>query len=169
MIPTNRSSKQMAQTIEGNLDATSLRIAVVVSRFNEPITVKLLQSATSKLVEHGIPADHIDSFWVAGAFEIPQVVKALALTDRYDGIIPLGCVIRGETPHFDYLCDSVTSGLTHLALDFDIPIVFGVLTTDTPDQALARTTADRDKGLEAAEALIELISALHSVEISSNG
>ena len=158
----------MAQTIEGNFDAASLRIAVVISRFNESITTKLLESARSTLVEQGILADHIDSIWVAGAFEIPQVVKSLALSERYDGIIPLGCVIRGETPHFDYICDSVTSGLTQLSLEFDTPIVFGVLTTDTLDQALARTIPGRDKGVEASEALLELISALNTIETSGD-
>ena len=164
MTPMNRWCRLMAKTTDPQL----LKIAIVTSKFNEPITQKLYESAKKKLIESGVPEHNISSYWVAGAFEIPQVVKELARDGDIDGIIPLGCVIRGETPHFDYICDSVTRGLTKISLEHSTAITFGVLTVDTAEQALARTSPGQDKGVEASEALLQLISTLSSVRNSKD-
>jgi 6,7-dimethyl-8-ribityllumazine synthase len=153
----------MGKTSERRPSPPGLRIAIVVSRFHASITRKLLQGAQRQLLRHGVESADMDVVWVPGAFELPQAVRALASTDRYDGILPLGCVIRGETPHFEYICQSVTAGLTQLALEIETPIAYGVLTTDTVEQAAARAGSRRNKGAEAAKSLIELIRVLHSL------
>lgn len=154
----------MDKTTEEPLRGKGLRIAVVVSRFNTPITQKLLEGAVEQLKRLGVREGGIEVMWVPGAFELPQAVKALAQTRKYDGILPLGCVIRGETPHFDYICQAVTYGLSELALRSEVPIVYGVLTTDTAEQALERAGSERNKGAEAAASLIELIGALRTLK-----
>ena len=154
----------MRRTIEGGLSAEGLRIAVAVSRFNRGITEKLLEGALDRLRRLGASEEDVDVLWVPGAFELPQAVRALMNTQRYDGILPLGCVIRGETPHFEYICQAVTQGLTQLALKGDVPLVYGILTVDTPEQAWERTGAKGNKGAEAAEALVELVRALQALD-----
>ncbi len=143
---------------------SGLRIAIAVSRFNAAITEKLLEGAKARLKRLGVAEGQIDVVWVPGAFELPQAVRALVQTGRYDGILPLGCVIRGETPHFEYICQAVTSGLAWLALESETPIVFGVLTTNTEEQAFERAGRKSHKGAEAAESLIELIEALKALK-----
>jgi len=154
----------MGKTIEGKLQGEGLKVAVVVSRFNSAVTQRLLDGALDRLRRLGVSSKEIEVVWVPGSFELPQAAKALAQTGRYDGILPLGCVIRGETPHFDYICRAVTQGLSHVALESDIPIVYGVLTADTAEQALERSGLKSNKGAEAAESLIELISVLRAIK-----
>ena len=154
----------MGTTVEGRLDGHGLTIGIAVARFNASITGSLLAGARERLVRLGADEADIDTLWVPGAFELPQGAQGLMDTERYDGVIALGCVIRGGTPHFDYVCRSVTDGLTGLALNRDTPLVYGVLTCDTPDQAQARAGLKSNKGAEAAESLIELIRGLEQLK-----
>ncbi len=136
-------------------DATAFRFAVIVSRFNETVTGSLRDAATAALEEAG--ASDVQVFPVPGAFEIPQAARAAAETGRFDAIVCLGCVIRGETPHFDYLAAAVAHGISDAAGDTGVPMAFGVLTTDTVEQAAARSGPGADnKGREAAAAAIEM-------------
>lgn len=157
----------MSRTTEGGLSAQGLKLAIAVSRFNRGITEKLLAGALDRLRRLGIAEEAVDVLWVPGAFELPQAVKALIKTRRYDGILPLGCVIRGETPHFEYICRAVTQGLTQLALQSDVPLVYGIITADTTQQALERAGIKGNKGAEAAEALVELIHALRALKTTT--
>jgi 6,7-dimethyl-8-ribityllumazine synthase len=144
-------------TYESSEDASGLRFAVVVSRFNEVISVKLLDGCSAELIRCGARREDIDVAWVPGAFEIPIAARALASSSRYDALVTLGSVIRGETPHFDYVCRGVTDGLREVMRDTSLPVGFGVLTTDDVDQALARAGGEKcDKGAEAARAAIEM-------------
>ena len=136
-------------------DATAFRFAVIVSRFNETVTGSLREAATAALGEAG--AANVQVFSVPGAFEIPQAARAAAETGRFEAIVCLGCIIRGETPHFDYIASAVAHGITDAAGDTGIPMAFGVLTTDTVEQAAARSGPGPDnKGREAAAAAIEM-------------
>ena len=136
-------------------DATALRFAVVVSRFNETITGSLRDAATAALKEAG--ATDVQVLSVPGAFEVPQAARAAAETGRFDAIVCLGCIIRGETPHFDYIASAVAHGITEAAGDTGVPMAFGVLTTDSVEQATARSGPGPDnKGREAAAAAIEM-------------
>ena len=139
-----------------SLDASPFRFAVIVSRFNEPITASLRSSAVDALSRAG--AANVEVFDVPGAYEIPQAARAAAETGRFDAIVCVGCVIRGETPHFDYISSAVAHGVMTAAGDTGVPMAFGVLTTDTPEQASARARegADDNKGREAALAAIEM-------------
>lgn len=136
-------------------DASALRFAVIVSRFNETITGSLRDAATAALQEAG--ASTVQVLDVPGAFEIPQAARAAAESGRFDAIVCLGCIIRGDTPHFDYIASAVAHGITDAAGDTGVPMAFGVLTTDTMEQAAARSGPGRDnKGREAAAAAIEM-------------
>ncbi|MED5262726.1 MAG: 6,7-dimethyl-8-ribityllumazine synthase [Myxococcota bacterium] len=138
-------------------DASGLRFGVVVSRFNEYLTSQLLEGCVDTLSSKGALDSDIDVAWVPGAFEIPQAARALASSGRYDAIVALGVVIRGGTPHFDYVCRAVTDGVREVIRDTAIPVAFGVLTTDDSEQAMARTGGNEGhKGSEAAEAAIEM-------------
>lgn len=140
-------------------DATAFRFAVIVSRFNETVTGSLRDAATAALAEAG--AASVQVFSVPGAFEIPQAARAAADSGRFDAIVCLGCIIRGETPHFEYIASAVAHGITGAAGDTGVPMAFGVLTTDTPEQAAARSGPGTDnKGREAAAAAIEM-AAFH--------
>jgi 6,7-dimethyl-8-ribityllumazine synthase len=142
---------------ESSEDASGLRFAVVVSRFNQMISVKLLDGCSAELIRCGTRAEDIDVAWVPGAFEIPIAARALASSGRYDALVALGSVIRGGTPHFDYVCRGVTDGLREVMRDTALPVGFGVLTTDDVGQALARAGGDHgNKGEEAARAAIEM-------------
>jgi 6,7-dimethyl-8-ribityllumazine synthase len=144
-------------TYESSEDASGLRFAVVVSRFNEPISLKLLDACLAELVRCGARQEDIDVAWVPGAFEIPMAARALASSGRYDALVTLGSVIRGGTPHFDYVCRGVTDGLREVMRDTGLPVGFGVLTTDDANQAFARAGGDRgNKGEEAARVAIEM-------------
>jgi 6,7-dimethyl-8-ribityllumazine synthase len=130
---------------------------VVVSRFNHPISVKLLDGCSGELLRRGASEDEIDIAWVPGAFEIPMVARMLASSERYHALVTLGSVIRGETPHFDFVCRGVTDGLREVMRDTFVPVGFGVLTTDDMSQALARAGGEHgNKGAEAALAAIEM-------------
>jgi 6,7-dimethyl-8-ribityllumazine synthase len=144
-------------TYEISEDAAGLRFAVVVSRFNHPISVKLLDGCSGELLRRGARDDEIDIAWVPGAFEIPMVARMLASSERYHALVTLGSVIRGETPHFDFVCRGVTDGLREVMRDTFVPVGFGVLTTDDMSQALARAGGEHgNKGAEAALAAIEM-------------
>lgn len=147
----------MAKIIEGNLVGTGLKIGIVVSRFNEFITTKLLSGAEDALRRHGVNDDDITILWVPGAFEIPLAAKKLADMDDFDAIITLGAVIRGSTSHFDYVCNEVSKGVANVSLQRGIPVIFGVITTDTIEQAIERAgTKAGNKGWEAAVTAIEM-------------
>jgi len=144
-------------TYESSEDASGLRFAVVVSRFNQLISVKLLDACSAELIRCGARREDIDVAWVPGAFEIPIAARVLASSGRYDALVTLGSVIRGGTPHFDYVCRGVTYGLREVMRDTALPVGFGVLTTDNVDQALARAGGENgNKGEEAARAAIEM-------------
>lgn len=139
------------------LDASGLRFAVVVGRFNHLVNVRLLEGCCDELISRHVRPDDIDVVWVPGAFEIPLAARVLASSGRYAGIVALGSVIRGGTPHFDFVCDGVTRGVREAMRDTGVPVAFGVLTTDHLDQALERAGgAEGNKGREAARAAIEM-------------
>ena len=145
------------KTSTPSLDARGLRIALVVSRFNHLISIRLLEDARDTLFERGLDPDDLELHWVPGAFEIPLAARALAVSGRFDAIVTLGSVIRGGTPHFDYVCRGVTDGVREVMRDVGVPVGFGVLTTDDIDQALARAGgSDGNKGGEVALAALEM-------------
>mgnify|MGYP002623837671 CR=1 FL=1 len=151
--------------LRGSLDASGLRIAVIAARFNADITDALLRGAREALAEHGVGDDHVHVFRVPGAWELPQTAARAADTGRYDAIVTLGCVIRGETPHFDYVCQEASLGLGAVARSAGVPVLFGVLTTDDRAQASARAGAGRDnKGYEAALAALEMVGVFRALE-----
>lgn len=146
---------------EGHLVGTGLKIAVVVSRFNELLGSRLLSGAQDALVRHGVSADDIDVAWVPGAFEIPIVADKLAKSGRYDAVVALGVIIRGGTPHFEYVSAEVSKGIAKVSLDSGVPVMFGVITADTIEQAVERAgTKAGNKGWEAATGAIEMASLL---------
>lgn len=139
------------------LDASGLAFAVVVAEFNSEITERLLEGARKCFAEHSVPDDVIGVAWVPGAFELPLAAKMLIDSRSYDGVVALGCVVRGGTPHFEYVCQAATYGLQRVALDTGIPVAFGVLTTDDMAQAEARAGgAEGNKGYDAAQSVIEM-------------
>ena len=153
------------KTITAELNVRNAHFGLVVSRFNSLITERLLQAAIETLTRHGVEQSHIETVWVPGAFELPLAVKRLAGTGRCTGIVALGCVIRGQTPHFDYVAGECASGLARVSLDYDIPVSFGVLTVDTIEQALERAgTKAGNKGEDAASAALEMINILRQIE-----
>ena len=146
---------------EGKLVGTDLKIAVVVSRFNDFITGRLLDGAQDTLIRHGVDENNIDVAYVPGAFEIPLVVKKLAQKGEYDAVITLGCVIRGATSHYDYVCNEVAKGVSKANDVTDTPVIFGVLTTESIEQAVERAgTKAGNKGAEAAVSAIEMANLL---------
>lgn len=147
----------MVKVYEGLLVGQGLRFGIVVSRFNEMITTKLLDGALSGLKRHGAAAEHLDVVWVPGAFEIPFAADQLAASGKYDAVITLGAVIRGATPHFDYVAGEVASGVARLSVTHRLPVIFGVLTVDTIEQAMERAgTKAGNKGYEAAASAVEM-------------
>ena len=154
----------MGRTIEGGYTAVPDKIGIVVSRFNEFITRRLLDGALDCLRRHGVGDDNIDVAWCPGVFEIPQVARRLAAAPGYRVIICLGCVIRGETPHFEYVAGAVTSGLGKVAMGSEIPVIFGVLTTDTIDQAIERAGSKAgNKGWDAAMSALEMADLFRKI------
>ena len=148
--------------------AAGFRFGLVVSRFNETITARLRDGARAALAEAGASGDEVKEYWVPGAFELPQAARELADTGRFDAIIALGCLIRGETPHFDYICRAVANGLMTASSDTGVPMAFGVLTTDNEAQAAARAGGGRDnKGFEAASAGIEMAELFRRLRTAS--
>jgi 6,7-dimethyl-8-ribityllumazine synthase len=155
----------MGKTFEGKLLAEGLKFAVVAARFNEFITNKLVGGTMDALTRHGASEDNIAVAWVPGAFEIPLVAKTLAESKKYDAVICLGTVIRGNTPHFDYVCAEVSKGVAHVNLATGVPTIFGVLTTETIEQAVERAgTKAGNKGFDAAVAAIEMANLLKTIE-----
>ena len=154
----------MGTVYEGRLTAEHLRCAIAVSRFNELVTRQLLQGAQDALTRHGATAEAVDVAWVPGAFELPVVARALAASGRYDAVICLGALIRGATPHFDYLAGAVTAAIQAVAADTGVPCIFGVLTTESVEQALERAgTKAGNKGYDAAVTAIETVSVLKQI------
>ncbi len=145
------------KTYEGNLLGAGLKFGIVVSRFNELITSKLLSGALDALKRHGVRDDDIEIAWVPGSFEIPVISKKMALTNKFDAIICLSAVIRGDTPHFEYISSELAKGVSWVALNTEIPIIFGVITSDTIEQAIERAgTKSGNKGYDAGETAIEM-------------
>ena len=150
--------------INGNLIGNEDKISIVVSRFNEFITAKLLSGAIDTLKRHGVDDDNIDVIYVPGAFEIPLISQKLAMTNKYSGIICLGSVIRGSTTHYDYVCNEVSKGISQLSLKYNLPIMFGVLTTENIEQAIERAgTKNGNKGSEVAIACLEMIDLMKNI------
>jgi|SRR5687768_4851456 6,7-dimethyl-8-ribityllumazine synthase len=151
--------------LSGNPGGAGRRIAVVASRFNETITRALVDGALDALVRHGAAFDDIDVLWVPGAWELPLAVRKAMTAERYDAVVALGAVIRGDTPHFDYVAGEASRGLADASRDSEIPLGFGLLTCDTMEQALARCGGDHgNKGWDAAIAALEMIDLLDQVE-----
>ncbi|HEX2484574.1 MAG TPA: 6,7-dimethyl-8-ribityllumazine synthase [Myxococcota bacterium] len=152
-----------------SVEASGLRVAVVVSRFNHLVTARLLEGCVGELEKRGCAAGDIHVAWVPGAFEIPLAARALAKSGRYDAVVTLGVVIRGGTPHFDYVCRAVTDGVRDVMRDTGVPVAFGVLTTDDVDQALARAGGEEQKGEEAARAAVEMAHLMRAVAAPPGG
>ncbi|MFO8062932.1 MAG: 6,7-dimethyl-8-ribityllumazine synthase [bacterium] len=146
------------RVIEGNLDGKGKKIGIIISRFNNFISRNLLDGAVDCLVRHNIKEDDISVYYVPGAFEIPQTAGKLASAGKLDGIICLGAVIRGETPHFEYVSSEVSKGIAKVSLETDIPVGFGIITADSTDQAIERAgTKSGNKGYSAAETVLEMM------------
>ena len=155
----------MLKTYEGKLvSSKEIRIGIVCGRFNSFIVTKLLDGAMDGLVRHDVEPANIEVSWVPGAFEIPLIAKKMAETKRYDAIICLGAVIRGSTSHYDLVCSEVTKGIAHVSLDTGIPVIFGINTTDTIEQAIERAgTKAGNKGYDAALAAIEMVNLIKEI------
>lgn len=155
----------MKQVLEGHLVGTDLKVGIVVARFNEFITSKLLGGAEDLLRRHGVKEEDITVLWVPGAFEIPLAAKKLADSGNYDAVITLGTVIRGATPHFDYVCSEVAKGVSAVSLQSGVPTIFGVLTTESIEQAIERAgTKAGNKGAEAAITAIEMANVYRQLK-----
>ena len=154
----------MNKHFEGVLLGKGLKFGVVVSRFNEFLTKKLLEGAQDALLRHGVNEGDIDIAWVPGSFEIPLVAKKLIQTKKYDAVICLGAVIRGGTPHFEYIASEVTKGVAKVGLDAGLPVAYGVITADTLEQAIERAgTKEGNRGFQAAVDAIEMANLLGSI------
>ena len=155
----------MPRVIRGKMDATGMRFGLVVSQFNSLVTERLQAGAIDTLCRHGVQDNDIDVVLVPGAFDIPLFAKKMAASGRYQAIVCLGAVIKGETPHFDYIASAMTLGVKEIMLSHGLPVTFGVLTTETVDQALDRAGAKLgNKGAEVAVAAIEMVNALKELE-----
>ena len=154
---------------EGKLIGTGLKIAIVASRFNELVTSRLIEGAKDTLMRHDVSHNSIDIYWVPGAFELPLIAKEIALSGKYDAIIALGAVIRGDTPHFDYVSAEMSKGLASVGLEHRVPVMFGVLTCDTLDQALIRAGSKAgNKGSDCALGAIEMANLLRNIRKDTN-
>jgi 6,7-dimethyl-8-ribityllumazine synthase len=153
------------KTFEGKLVSDGVKVGIVCARFNEFIVSKLLSGCEDTLLRHNVRPDDISVAWVPGAFEIPLIVSKLAKSGKYDAVIALGAVIRGSTSHYDYVCSEVSKGVAHVALNSEIPVMFGVLTTDTIEQAIERAgTKAGNKGAECAQGAIEMVNLIRALE-----
>lgn len=152
------------RTFEGKFDGRDVRIAIVAGRLNEFITSKLVGGALDVLKRNDVSEENIDIAWVPGAFEIPLIAKKLANTQKYDAIITLGAVIKGSTPHFDYVCSEVSKGVAQISLQSELPVIFGVLTTNNIEEAIERAgTKAGNKGADAAFSAIEMINLIKEI------
>ena len=159
----------MYNTIQGDLIAKGQKYCIVIARFNEFIGSKLLSGAIDELTRHGVEEKDIDVIWTPGAFEIPLVSKKCALSKKYNAIITLGAVIRGQTPHFDYVAAEISKGISQVALETGIPVLFGVLTTENLEQAIERAgTKAGNKGSDAAKSAIEMVNLLSNIVLNKN-
>lgn len=150
--------------IQGNLVAKEVKIGIVAARFNEFITSKLFSGAQDALVRHDVKDDNIDVAWVPGAFEIPLIADKMAKSGKYDAVICLGAVIRGNTSHYDYVCSEVSKGIAHVSLESGIPVMFGVVTTENIEQAIERAgTKAGNKGFDVAVGAIEMINLINNL------
>ena len=155
----------MGRIYEGNLLGQGLKFGLVVGRFNEFITNKLLSGAVDALKRHGVEEENVEVAWVPGAFELPLVAQKMSQSGKYDGVICLGAVIRGATPHFDFVSAEVSKGVAKVGLDTGIPTIFGVLTVDSIEQAIERAgTKAGNKGWEAAVTAIEMANLLKAID-----
>ena len=147
--------------LEGKVVAEGMKVGIVVARFNEFITSKLLSGAIDGLVRHDVKEDDVDVAWVPGAFEIPLVASKMAKSRKYDAVICLGAVIRGSTSHYDYVCNEVSKGIAAVSMENDIPVMFGVITTENIEQAIERAgTKAGNKGSDAAKSAIEMANLI---------
>ena len=154
----------MSKVVEGNLSAKGKKFALVVSRFNELISGKLLEGAEDCLIRHAAEEKNITTVWVPGSFEIPLVAQKMANSGKYDGVVCLGAVIRGGTPHFDYIAGEVAKGVAQVGLNTEVPVIFGVITADSIEQALERAgTKAGNKGWDAALSAIEMVDLMTKV------
>ena len=152
------------RTFEGKFDGRNVKIAIVAGRFNEFITSKLVGGALDVLKRNDVSEENIDIAWVPGAFEIPLIAKKLANTQKYDAIITLGAIIKGSTPHFDYVCSEVSKGVAQISLQSELPVIFGVLTTNNIEEAIERAgTKAGNKGADAAFSAIEMINLIKEI------
>lgn len=150
---------------EGKLVAENIKVGIVASRFNDFIVSKLLDGAVDGLVRHGVAEEDIHTAWVPGAFEIPVIAAKMAACGKYDAVICLGAVIRGSTSHYDYVCSEVSKGIAQVSLKSDIPVMFGVLTTDSIEQAIERAGSKAgNKGSECAAGAIEMVNLIRQIE-----
>jgi 6,7-dimethyl-8-ribityllumazine synthase len=155
----------MGKTYEGRFDARGKKIAIVASRFNEFFTHELLAGARDCLERHGVADDQVDLAWVPGSFEIPLAAKRIVASGRYAAVICLGCLIQGDTPHFHYIAAEVTKGIAQVALEAAVPVVYGVVTAETLDQAIERSgTKAGNKGFDAALAALEMIDLWDGID-----
>ena len=155
----------MMKVLEGNYTGKGIKVGIVAARFNEFITSKLLAGAVDGLKRHEVKGEDIEVAWVPGAFEIPLIASKMAKCGKYDAVICLGAVIRGATSHYDYVCSEVSKGIASVSLNSDIPVLFGVLTTDTIEQAIERAgTKAGNKGFECAEGAIEMVNLIRAIE-----
>ena len=153
--------------VYGKLNGEGKKIGIVVAKFNELVTRKLLDGAKQVLEQLGVEANNIIVYWVPGAFEIPRVVKLLSNSGKVDGIISLGAVIRGETSHYDYVCNEVSSGISQVSLNNKVPVMFGILTTDSMNQALDRAGGKSgNKGIECSNGIIEMINLENELKLN---
>lgn len=151
-------------THEGKLVGTGMKVGIIVGRFNGFISTKLLEGAMDALIRHGVLEEDVVTAWSPGAFEIPLIAKKMAKSKKYDAIVCLGAVIRGATAHFDYVAGEVSKGIAHVSLETEVPVIFGVLTTDTLEQAIERAgTKAGNKGFDAAMAAIEMANLLRQL------
>lgn len=153
------------KTYEGKLVSKDIKIGIIVTRFNEFITSKLLSGAIDGLKRHDVEENDISIAWVPGAFEIPLIASKMANSEKYDAIICLGAVIRGSTTHYDYVCSEVSKGIAHVSLNSDIPVMFGVITTENIEQAIERAgTKAGNKGYDSALSAIEMVNLIRDIE-----
>ena len=154
------------KTFEGKMVAKGVRIGIVVARFNEFITSKLLGGAMDGLIRHDIDEDNIDVAWVPGAFEIPLIAKKMAKSGKYDAVIALGAVIRGSTSHYDYVCNEVSKGVAAASMESGVPVMFGVVTTENIEQAIERAgTKAGNKGYDCALGAIEMVNLIRTMDV----
>ena len=153
------------KTYEGNLVSRGIKVGIVAARFNEFIVSKLISGATDGLVRHDVREEDIEIAWVPGAFEIPLIASKMAKSGKFDAVICLGAVIRGATTHYDYVCSEVTKGIASVSLGADIPVMFGILTTENIEQAIERAgTKAGNKGYDCAVGAIEMVNLIRKIE-----